>query len=400
MVRGTGAQDQDGNGHRPGHRGRPGRHHAVEQQHGTRHDRCRPPADHQHAAGANDQRGEDGDVPAGNRHDVIGPRLLQPPLVLFGEAGAIANQHRRGQPARLRVERADVAGNRRPRPGADRRRAFGDTRSPPGHFHQCRALHAPDQDDAAAGQRAAFVRHTRIQIGGRKAEGCRSTDAAAGPPAAGVGRQQRAANGQADAADCVPAPWRLRFRAAGLPHLQDIDDQRRAEGRDGGVVPQDALDRHRLTRRPGREPAQEWRIVGAGRRVHTEGQAGAQGAGADRRRRFPAVVQCRRADPRCQGQQRAARRGPRCLRTEMVEQRDGRDRAGKERDGHERGGGKHTAGCSKGRAADRRGGAAGRAAVRSGERGRKADGVSPSAWQFLRGIPGARAPRALRNGSP
>ena len=162
MVRGAGAQDQHGDGHRPGDRGRPGRHHAVEQQHGTRDDRCRPPADHQHAAGANNQRGENGDVPAGDRHDVIGPRLLQPPLILFREAAAVANQHRCGQPARLRVERADVAGHRGTRPGADRRGAFGEHRSVRGHLHQRCALHAPDQDDAAAGQGAAFVWHTRI----------------------------------------------------------------------------------------------------------------------------------------------------------------------------------------------------------------------------------------------
>ena len=74
------------------------------------------------AAGEHEQRGEQRDVAARDRDDVIGARLLQPALVLGVEPAAIADQNRRHHAGGPRAPPADGAARRRADPRAQRRR--------------------------------------------------------------------------------------------------------------------------------------------------------------------------------------------------------------------------------------------------------------------------------------
>ncbi len=69
-----------------------------------------PRAKHEH-------RGQNRDVAARDRDDVIGAGILQPALVLFRQSGAVADQDRGGDGSRASPMAPDVTGDEASRPG-------------------------------------------------------------------------------------------------------------------------------------------------------------------------------------------------------------------------------------------------------------------------------------------
>ena len=203
------------------------------------------------------QAGENRDVAAGDRDHVIRARLLQPPLHVVVEAGAIADDDGRDDGGRLRAPAAD--GARRSR-GARRRAPRRSPRRPAAareHLDERAALHRADQRRPAPRQRALVVGHARIEIARRPAQLRRHADAAAGAPLVDARRRQRPDDGDERRRPCTGVPLAAgRCRSAFLPRRSDSDRRSTTStlsetpiAPSDGVRAQHALDASRTLRR-------------------------------------------------------------------------------------------------------------------------------------------------------
>ena len=102
-------QVDDRHHRRPNDRRAPADDGRVGDQRAHRHHAAGPVARPGQAQPPEQQAREDRDVAAGDGDDVVGAGLLQPPLHVLVEAGAIADQNRGDDGGRLRVAPADVA---------------------------------------------------------------------------------------------------------------------------------------------------------------------------------------------------------------------------------------------------------------------------------------------------
>ena len=121
----------------------------VGEKHNDRHQRRQAAVNADERQATDDERGEDGDVAAGDRDDVVGAGRLQSGADLVGQAGAIANEDRGDDRRRHLAVREDPSRNR----AANRRTDVGGVLLEDGAVvdnldQQC-ALDRAEQRDAA-----------------------------------------------------------------------------------------------------------------------------------------------------------------------------------------------------------------------------------------------------------
>ena len=127
-------------------------------QHGARAQDAADPKGHQRQA---DQYG---DVPAGDRDDVVGPRLLQSSLHGFVQTRAIADDDGPDDGGGARAPASDVAGQGAPDECPDLGRALGERRPSGPDLDEHAALDRSDQCGAPACERALAVLSPLVAI--------------------------------------------------------------------------------------------------------------------------------------------------------------------------------------------------------------------------------------------
>ena len=226
----------------------------VREQHRDRGQHGRPPEPAGEAERADQQTGEDRDVAARDRDDVIGPRFLQAALHVVVQARAIADDDRRDNRARLRAPAADARGDRAAGERARARHCFREPPTARQHLHLRTALRGPDQPGASPRELALVVGYAGVEIARRPAERDRQTHAPPRAPTVEAIGCQRPDDGDGDAARrsakafaLHPVPTHQTRRTYLTYETIDGDAERRAGGARRSVAVQNPFhDRERL----------------------------------------------------------------------------------------------------------------------------------------------------------
>ena len=265
---------------RPRH-GCPGsRHDAVEEERGDHHSRGQAGRQPRDSRGGQEQRRQDRDVASGDRDDVVGPGLLQPPLVLRGQSRPVTDQYGGRDGLRLPAPAADEPRELHARPGARGGRRLLDHVARCGDFDERGALHGADERNAAPRERARLVAEPRVAIRGRPSQYRGDANETAGTPCHQAIRGDDAANAEPDA-----SAHRARLRLRQPPDPHDVQRNRGAGLGCRPVLAQHAFDLHRLfaqRRLARREPCLERRPVRRAAVTDAERDAGHQAARHDR----------------------------------------------------------------------------------------------------------------------
>ncbi len=285
----------DRRGHRAGDRRATARDDAVEEERRDDERRRHPPRQAGQTRGAKQQHRENRDVSAGDGDDVIGAGFLEAPLILLGQARAVADEDGRGDTARWTAPAPHEARQLVARPGTRRRCGLLHRRAAGGDFHERGALDRADQRDPASRERARLVVQARIAIARRLPQNRRGAHGPPGPPATQVVRQD-------DPADREPhaAAHARQAAAAQRTHVGHVNRDRRPGRRDRPVLAQHPVEQDRLLRqRHGTRglPRRERRAVCRAAVTDAEGHTGQQIAGHQRARAFGTRRARRRRPP-------------------------------------------------------------------------------------------------------
>ena len=189
--------------HRGGDGARYGRRTAsdlrVEQQDENGHQRSDAIVDAGRASDEHEHSGENRDVPAGYRNDVVGAGVLKPPFVFVRKAGPIADENRNGDRGGGRVLASDVLLDLGAHPRARRGRQFLERRAVSHHLDQRRTFHRPEKGNTASSQRLLFVGYTRVLERRRLPQKGGHAHHTSGAPSLHRGRRHGSAHGHPDA---------------------------------------------------------------------------------------------------------------------------------------------------------------------------------------------------------
>ncbi len=196
--------------HRAGDGARNGRRTAgdlrVEQQDENGHQRSDAIVDAGRASDEHEYGGENRDVPAGYRNDVVRAGVLKPPFVFVRKAGPIADENRNGDRGGGRMLASDVLLDLGAHPRARRGRQFLERRAVSHHLDQRRTFYRPEERNAAARQRFRFIRDAWVLERRRLAQKGGHAHRTSGAPPLHRGRRHRSDHGQPDATVHVHDP--------------------------------------------------------------------------------------------------------------------------------------------------------------------------------------------------